>query len=100
MTQLDTDALAQITGAVQRGRLSPKEKIAVYAFTQRGVPAKILARLFDVRANAIYYIANGSTLRRIKASRMLSNAWARNASGPRSSPRSKPNTSMPNIEPL
>jgi hypothetical protein len=58
MVELDREALAHAKSNSRDRKLNSAEKLAIYAFTLEGVPAKILARLFDVRANAIYYIAN------------------------------------------
>jgi tRNA U54 and U55 pseudouridine synthase Pus10 len=58
MTQLDEDALAGLKNTSRERKLSTAERIAIYAFHLKGVPAKLIARTFDVRPNAIYYITN------------------------------------------
>lgn len=57
MAQLDEDMLAGIRTARER-KLSNAERVAIFAFAQRGVPVKILARTFAVTPNAIRYITN------------------------------------------
>jgi hypothetical protein len=58
MIQLDEDALAGLKNTSRERKLSTAERIAVYAFHLKGVPAKLIARTFDVRPNAVYYITN------------------------------------------
>jgi len=55
---LDEDALAGLKTTSRERKLSTAERIAVYAFYLKGVPAKLIARTFGVRPNAIYYITN------------------------------------------
>ena len=57
MTELNEDLLAGIKTARER-KLSNAERVAIYAFHQRGVPVKILSRTFAVTPNAIRYITN------------------------------------------
>ena len=57
MAQLDEDMLAGIRTTRER-KLSNAERVAIFAFAQRGVPVKILARTFAVTPNAIRYITN------------------------------------------
>jgi hypothetical protein len=57
VTELNVDLLAGIKTARER-KLSNAERVAIYAFHQRGVPVKILARTFAVTPNAIRYITN------------------------------------------
>lgn len=56
--QLDEDALAGLKAASRERKLSTAERIAIYAFHLKGVPAKLIARTFQVQPNAIYYITN------------------------------------------
>jgi hypothetical protein len=59
MTYLDEDALAGLKMRSSRERkLSTAERIAIYAFAQRGVPTKIISRSFSVTDNSIRYITN------------------------------------------
>lgn len=58
MTYLDEDALAGIRSITRERKLSTAERLAIYAFHQRGVPVKVIARTFDVSPNAIRYITN------------------------------------------
>jgi hypothetical protein len=58
MTLLDEDALAGLKTISRERKLSTAERIAIYAFHLKGVPAKLIARTFDVRPNAVYYITN------------------------------------------
>jgi transposase-like protein len=58
MIQLDEDALAGLKNTSRERKLSTAERIAIYAFHLKGVPAKLIARTFDVRPNAVYYITN------------------------------------------
>jgi hypothetical protein len=59
MTYLDEDALAGLKMRSSRERkLSTAERIAIYAFAQRGVPTKIISRSFGVTDNSIRYITN------------------------------------------
>jgi transposase-like protein len=58
MTLLDEDALAGLKNTSRERKLSTAERIAIYAFHLKGVPAKLIARTFGVRPNAIYYITN------------------------------------------
>jgi transposase-like protein len=58
MTLLDEDALAGLKNTSRERKLSTAERIAIYAFHLKGVPAKLIARTFGVRTNAIYYITN------------------------------------------
>jgi hypothetical protein len=59
MTYLDEDALAGLKMRSSRERkLSTAERIAIYAFAQRGVPTKIISRTFGVTDNSIRYITN------------------------------------------
>lgn len=55
---LDEDALAGLKNTSRERVLSTAERIAIYAFHLKGVPAKLIARTFGVRPNAIYYITN------------------------------------------
>ena len=55
---LDEDALAGLKVTSRERKLSTAERIAIYAFHVKGVPAKLIARTFGVRPNAIYYITN------------------------------------------
>jgi hypothetical protein len=55
---LDEDALAGLKTTSRESKLSIAERIAVYAFHLKGVPAKLIARTFGVRPNAVYYITN------------------------------------------
>ena len=55
---LDEDALAGLKTTSRERKLSTAERIAVYYFHLKGVPAKLIARTFGVRPNAIYYITN------------------------------------------
>jgi transposase-like protein len=55
---LDEDALAGLKSTSRERKLSTAERIAIYAFHLKGVPAKLIARTFGVRPNAIYYITN------------------------------------------
>lgn len=55
---LDEDALAGLKNTSRERKLSTAERIAVYAFHLKGVPAKLIARTFGVKPNAIYYITN------------------------------------------
>ena len=55
---LDEDALAGLKTTSRERKLSTAERIAIYAFHVKGVPAKLIARTFGVRPNAIYYITN------------------------------------------
>lgn len=56
--QLDEDALAGLKTASRERKLSTAERIAIYAFHLKGVPAKLIARAFNVQPNAVYYITN------------------------------------------
>jgi hypothetical protein len=58
MIQLDEDALAGLKNTSRERKLSTLERIAIYAFHLKGVPAKLIARTFGVRPNAVYYITN------------------------------------------
>jgi hypothetical protein len=58
MTYLDTDMLAGIRSTTRERKLSTAERIAIYAFAQKGVPVKVIARTFAVTPNAIRYITN------------------------------------------
>ena len=55
---LDEDALAGLKTTSRERKLSTAERIAIYAFHVKGVPAKLIARTFGVRSNAVYYITN------------------------------------------
>ena len=55
---LDEDALAGLKNTSRERVLSTAERIAIYAFHLEGVPAKLIARTFGVRPNAVYYITN------------------------------------------
>ena len=55
---LDEDALAGLKTTSRERKLSTAERIAIYAFHVKGVPAKLIARTFAVRPNAVYYITN------------------------------------------
>jgi transposase-like protein len=55
---LDEDALAGLKTTSRERKLSTAERIAIYAFYIKGVPAKLIARTFGVRPNAVYYITN------------------------------------------
>ena len=55
---LDEDALAGLKTTSRERVLSTAERIAIYAFHLEGVPAKLIARTFGVRPNAMYYITN------------------------------------------
>ena len=55
---LDEDALAGLKSTSRERVLSTAERIAIYAFHLEGVPAKLIARTFGVRPNAVYYITN------------------------------------------
>lgn len=55
---LDEDALAGLKTASRERKLSTAERIAIYAFHLKGVPAKLIARTFRVQPNAVYYITN------------------------------------------
>jgi transposase-like protein len=55
---LDEDALAGLKTTSRERKLSTAERIAIYAFYLKGVPAKLIARTFGVRPNAVYYITN------------------------------------------
>ena len=55
---LDEDALAGLKTTSRERKLSTAERIAIYAFHVKGVPAKLIARTFGVRPNAVYYITN------------------------------------------
>src|SRR4029077_8383737 len=55
---LDEDALAGLKSTSRERKLSTAERIAIYAFHLKGVPAKLIARTFGVQPNAIYYITN------------------------------------------
>ena len=61
MAQLDEDMLAAVGSATRERKLANAERVAIYAFHQRGVPVKILARTFAVTPNAIRYITNYET---------------------------------------
>ncbi len=58
MTELDEATLAGIRTTSRERKLSTSERIAIYAFAQKGVPIKLIARTFSVTANAIRYITN------------------------------------------
>jgi transposase-like protein len=58
LTMLDEDALAGLKTTSRERKLSTAERIAIYAFHLKGVPAKLIARTFGVRPNAVYYITN------------------------------------------
>ena len=55
---LDQDALAGLKTTSRERVLSTAERIAIYYFYLEGVPAKIIARTFGVRPNAVYYVTN------------------------------------------
>ena len=55
---LDEDALAGLKNTSRERKLSTAERIAMYAFHLKGVPAKLIARTFGVKPNAVYYITN------------------------------------------
>lgn len=55
---LDEDALAGLKNTSRERKLSTAERIAIYAFHLKGVPAKLIARAFKVQPNAVYYITN------------------------------------------
>jgi hypothetical protein len=57
MVELDKEALANARARSRDRKLSSLEKIAIYAFAIKGVQAPVLARVFGVNPNAIYYIA-------------------------------------------
>jgi hypothetical protein len=58
MIELDREALVNAITSARERKLNSSQKLAVYAFTLEKVPAKILARVFNVRTNAIYYIGH------------------------------------------
>jgi hypothetical protein len=55
---LDEDTLAGLKAISRERKLSTAERIAIYHFHLKGVPAKLIARTFGVRPNAVYYITN------------------------------------------
>ena len=55
---LDEDTLAGLKTTSRERKLSTAERIAVYAFHLKGVPAKLIARTFGVQPTAVYYITN------------------------------------------
>jgi hypothetical protein len=57
MTYLDEDTLAGVKSSRER-KLSTAERVAIYAFAQKGVPIKVIARTFAVTPNAVRYITN------------------------------------------
>jgi hypothetical protein len=57
MIELDEEALANARSTSRERKLTSLEKVAIYAFMLRGVQAPVLARVFGVNPNAIYYIA-------------------------------------------
>jgi hypothetical protein len=56
MVELDEEALVNARARSRDRKLSSLEKLAIYAFAVKGVQAPVLARVFDVNPNAIYYI--------------------------------------------
>jgi hypothetical protein len=58
VSQLNEDLLAGVGVATRERKLSNAERVSIYAFAQRGVPVKLLARTFAVTPNAIRYITN------------------------------------------
>jgi hypothetical protein len=58
LTYLNEDALAGLKIGSRERKLSTAERIAIYAFAQKGVPVKVIARTFGVKTTAIYYITN------------------------------------------
>jgi hypothetical protein len=60
-TQLNEDTLARVNSAIYERRLTANDKVAIYAFGLKKVPAKILARVFHIGQNSIYYITNWET---------------------------------------
>lgn len=58
MTYLDEDALAAVRFMTRERKLTMPQRLAIYAFAQRGVPTKVIARTFSVSGNAIRYIVN------------------------------------------
>ena len=69
MVELDEEALANARSTSRERKLSSLEKIAIYAFMLRGVQAPVLARVFGVNPNAIYYIAKWEHTAAHKAAR-------------------------------
>jgi hypothetical protein len=55
---IDQEALAGAQSASRNRKLSMNDKLAVFYFARQGVPARVIARTFDVNPNAVYYIAN------------------------------------------
>jgi len=64
MTQLDLAAIRALPTGNRGSRprkLTSNQRLAIYAFAKEGVPPVILAKVFGVQPNAIYYINNEST---------------------------------------